>query len=434
MKRFHQRPFEDSEYHLRLDRVRSLMRARNLDALLISSPENIFYLCGLSYQGYFAYQLLLVPCERQPVLITRAMEQATIRDKVPDVLHRKYSDGVESPPPASDERSDLLFAGPAAGGERGLRPWSMSFGMNTQPGARNAPHFDAPARVTVDAVTEAGLAGARLGYEASSSFFPFGIAQRIVDGLPKAEFEDASDLVAECRLIKSEQELRYTRQAAALTDSMLLAAIASAGPGMQQRDIMAAIYQTMFHRGGTWPGFVPLVRATHTLEHEHGSWENRPLASRDLLFLEMSGCVERYHAPAGRLIFIGSAPRRAQRMQQICEAAIDAAADTIRPGARARDVYAAWQAEIDKAGLAGYRRHHCGYAVGIGFPPSWSGSGVPVGLRSDSELELRPGMVFHLMSWLLRSGRGDYFLSDTVVVTREGCELLTRVPRSLTVR
>jgi Xaa-Pro dipeptidase len=106
----------------------------------------------------------------------------------------------------------------------------------------------------------------------------------------------------------------------------------------------------------------------------------------------------------------------------------------MRPGALARDVYATWQVEIDRAGLSGYRRHHCGYAVGIGFPPSWSGSGVPVGLRSDSDLELRAGMVFHLMSWLLRSGRGDYFISDTVVVTQQGCERLTQVPRTLTVR
>jgi len=435
VSRQHRRPFEAGEYDLRLDRVRALMRARDLDGLLISSPENIFYLSGLNYQGYFAYQLLLVPGEGEPVLITRAMEHATIRDKVPGVRHRKYSDGIEPPPPASDNQSDLMLASDSTtGDDRGLRPWSMSFGVATRRGTHSAPHFDAPAQVTVDAVTEARLADARLGFEASSSFFPFGIAQRIMAGLPRAAFEDASDLVAECRLIKSEQELRYTREAAALTDSMVLAAIAAAGPNVQQRDIMAAIYQTMFHRGGTWPGFVPLVRATHTLEHEHGSWENQSLASRDLLFLEMSGCVERYHAPAGRLIFIGSAPKRAQRIQAVCESAIDAAADAIRPGVLARDVYAAWQAEVDGAGLAGYRRHHCGYAVGIGFPPSWSGSGVPVGLRSDSELELRPGMVFHLMSWLLRSGRGDYFLSDTVVVTREGCELLTRVPRSLTVR
>jgi Xaa-Pro dipeptidase len=431
----HRRPFPPEEYEDRLTRVRKLMGDRGLDGLLVSSPENIFYLSGLNYQGYFAFQLLLVPVSGEPALVTRAMEHAIVRDKVPGVKHFKYSDGIEPPPPASDDSSDLVLAAETEQGEsRGLRPWSTSFGIPTRVDDVATAHFDAPARATLEAVEDAGLMAGRLGFEASSSFLPFGVAQRIIEGMSQASFEDASDLVGECRLIKSPRELTYTRQAAALTDSMLLAAIAAAGPGVQQRDIMAAIYQTMFHRGGTYPGFVPLVRATHTLEHEHGSWENQNLASRDLLFLEMSGCMERYHAPAGRLIFIGRAPRRAHRIQQICESAIEATAESIRPGAIARDVYGAWQAELDRSGLAGYRRHHCGYAVGIGFPPSWSGSGVPVGLRSDSDLELRSGMVFHLMSWLLRSGRGDYFISDTIVVTDQGCEVLTKVPRTLTIR
>ena len=109
--------------------------------------------------------------------------------------------------------------------------------------------------------------------------------------------------------------------------------------------------------------------------------------------------------------------------------------DAARAGAsRPSEVYDAWQRRVDKAGLAGYRRHHCGYAVGIGFPPSWAGSGVPIGLRAGSNMELRAGMVFHLMSWLLRTGKGDYVISDTVVVTETGCEVLTKTPRSVIVR
>jgi Xaa-Pro dipeptidase len=215
---------------------------------------------------------------------------------------------------------------------------------------------------------------------------------------------------------------------------MILAAVATAGPHVAQPDIMASIYQAMFHRRGTYPGFVPLVRGTHTLEHEHGSWADQRLGACDILFLEMSGCIERYHAPAGRLTFIGSPPRNAYDMQRVCEEAIEAAADRMRPGAVAEDVYAAWQAVVDRAGLAGYQRHHCGYAVGIGFPPSWSGGGVPLGLRTGSTMELQAGMVFHLMSWLLRTGRGDYFLSDTVVVTDRGCERPTKVSRDVIVR
>ena len=78
---------------------------------------------------------------------------------------------------------------------------------------------------------------------------------------------------------------------------------------------------------------------------------------------------------------IGAAQEGAKRASEICIEAQLAAADAIRPGVTADSVYQAWKRCIDKAGLDHYHRHHCGYLVGIGFPPSWSGSGVPRGLR-----------------------------------------------------
>jgi Xaa-Pro dipeptidase len=415
-----------------LELVRKAISERGLDGMLISSPENIFYLTGLNYLGYFAYQILVVPLDGAPALITRAMEHATIRDKVPGVRHVKYSDGVAPLPPLT-ESGDLELAGPDVA-PGGLRPWSTSLGVPTRVAQSGASIFEGPARATADAIKDVGLGKGRLGFESSSSLFPYGIGQAIIEALPEATFEHANNLVTDVRLIQSPSELKYTRAAARITDSMMLGAVAAAGPAVPQPDIMAAIYQQMFHRNGTYPGFVPLVRATHTLEHEHGSWGDQRLAARDILFLEMSGCIERYHAPAGRLAFIGSAPRRAHDMHKVCEEAIDAAADKIRPGVLAENVYAAWQGVVDRAGLEGYRRHHCGYAVGIGFPPSWSGGGVPLGLRAGSTMQLRAGMVFHLMSWLLLTGKGDYFLSDTVVVTDRGCERLTKVSRDVIVR
>jgi Xaa-Pro dipeptidase len=108
--------------------------------------------------------------------------------------------------------------------------------------------------------------------------------------------------------------------------------------------------------------------------------------------------------------------------------------EALRPGALARDVYATWQQVVDRAGLAHYRRHHCGYLVGIGFPPSWTGGNRVTGLRHDSDLEIRPGMTFHVLSWLMDTGAGDYFISDTVLLTEDGPEVLTSAPRGLLVR
>jgi Xaa-Pro dipeptidase len=133
-------------------------------------------------------------------------------------------------------------------------------------------------------------------------------------------------------------------------------------------------------------------------------------------------------------VFIGKQSTRARRVHETCRAAMQRAAETIGPGVAADEVYRAWESAVQEAGFGSYTRHHCGYAVGIGFPPSWSGSGTPRGMRKGSDLKLEEGMVFHLMSWLLRTGRGDAFLSDTVLVTGEGCEFLTRVPQDVLVR
>jgi Xaa-Pro dipeptidase len=427
------RAFPDEEFAARLEAVREHMARRELDACLLAAPENVYYLTGLDHMGYFAYEMLIVPLEGEPVLITRAMEQATVRDQVPGVRHVGYSDGVPPLPAPRDPAEDIHLAGQdEEGNPYGLRPWEMSAGVAVR--GPIADHADPAVRATVDALCDAGLERARLGLEESCSFLPYRIARRLVESLPDARWEDSSGLVDDCRLVQSPLELEYTRQAAAVSDSMLLAAIAAAGPGVWERDVMAAIYDALFRRGGTYPGFVPLVRSTRTLEHEHGTWQAGKLEEGDLLFLEMAGCLRRYHAPVGRLVFIGSSPPDAEAIAEICRHAQDAAAARLAPGVTADQVYRAWQEVVDGAGLARYRRHHCGYAVGIGFPPSWSGGGVPRGLRAGSSLELREGMVFHLMSWLLRTGEGDSFLSDTVVVTADGCERLTTVQRTVTVR
>jgi len=411
------RYFDDNEYKRRRTQVREAMANRGLDACLIASPENIYYLTGLDHMGYFAYQLLVFPLRGQPALITRAMEKATVRDQVPDVIHIGYADGSRPP-------QDLA------------QPTLEMIGVQTTRDLRKRPLLTPSAAVekTVAALHDMGVAKGVLGLDMNSTFLPYAAAEGIIEGTAEAEWADLGNLVDNVRLIQSPPELALTRKAAAITDSMMLSAIAAAGCGINEQEVMAAIYDAMFRRGGTYPGFVPLVRSTGDVEHEHGTWSSHTLENNDLLFLEMAGCVKRYHAPAGRLVFIDRVPENAERINDICHQAMHAAAQTIKPGALAGDVYENWEQVLHRHGLSHYGRHHCGYSVGIGYPPSWSGSGVPVGLRRESDMVLREGMVFHLMSWLLRCGEGDAFLSDTIVVTERGCEFLTSVSREVYVR
>jgi Xaa-Pro dipeptidase len=428
--------FTDEEFDERIARVRARIESAKLDAVIITNPENIYYLTGLNHQGYFAYTSLILPLENEPVLIIRAMEKAITRDMVvPSVKFYPYSDGIEPPPKPRDRQEDITFSertGEPEGG--GLMPSSMSLGVSIHAGNGEDLDYSAPVQVTCQALKDLGLASGRVAFEKNSSFLPYKTAEGFVTRMSDIRWSDAGDLINDCRIVQSPAELECTRLAAGISDAMVMSGVAMAGPGVPNRDVAAIIYHTMIQRGGTYPAFVPLIRSTRTLDHEHGTWDSDKLSSRDLLFLEMSGCFWRYHAPVGRLVHIGEALGGSQRTSEICIEAQLAAADAIRPGVTADSVYQAWKRCIDKAGLDHYHRHHCGYLVGIGFPPSWSGSGVPRGLRKGSDMVIEEGMAFHLMSWLMRTGRGDAFLSDTVVVTASGCEFLTSAPRDLIVR
>ncbi len=420
--------FPREEFARRVAAVRALMSTAGLDALLVSTPENVYYLSGLDHMGYFAYQMLVLPRTGTPILVTRSMEAPTVRDQVPDLLHYGYADGSRPLPPAEGAHTDpqrVDLGAPFAGSLLAEPPIRRS----------NQPigHL-APVEETCRALVDAGLAKGHLALEEGGSFLSYRIADGIKRGMPDATWNDATGLIDQCRVVQSELELACTRRAAVISDAMMRAAMATAGVGVNERDVMAAVYDALFRRGGTYPGFVPLVRSTANLTHEHGTWDDDDLGQGELLFLEMSGCMRRYHAPIGRLVFIDQPPPSASRALDICLEAQTAAFDTMRPGVCAGDVYEAWQGVLNRHGLSNYTRHHCGYTTGIGYPPSWSGGGVPVGLRAGSDMRLASGMVFHLMSWLLRSEHGDSFLSDTVTVTQTGVEMLTQTSREIAVR
>lgn len=373
--------FPDEEFRRRLKSVRERMAALELDGLLVTVPENIFYLTGLSHQGYFALHLLIVPLTGEMQLIARAMERVTVNHQVTLARFQGYGDA------------------------------------------------DDPVDTTYRTLERAGLGSSRLGLELRSNGLTPQRADELKSRLPRARWEDVSGLIDEVRLVQSPLELAYTRKAATVTAAMLSASVEAAGPGANEREIAAEAYKAMVLTGGEYPGFHPLIRSTSRLGEEHTTWQDHRLAEGDSLFLEMAGCAGRYHAPAGRLVFIGDAPAGTQEVAEICLQAFDDVVQSIVPGVEARHVYRAWQSRLDRAGLEDYRRHHCGYLVGIGFPPSWTGGNTVIGLRHDSRRNLLPGMVFHLMSWLMGTGRGDYFVSDTALLTETGCELLTTFPR-----
>jgi Xaa-Pro dipeptidase len=393
--------FDEEEYRLRLDAVRRGMAARELDLCLVSTPENIFYLTGLDHWGYFVPHVLVVPQDGEMTLVTRQMERVTVANQVRHAAFQGYEDHET----AADVLVRLL-------GDR----------------ARAQDREGAAAAAVVDVIGARPQHLRRVGIEKWSAGLPHGLAEALGAALPDVEWQDVSGLIDALRRVKSPREQACMREAARISDAGTAAAIDAVHDGAPERDVAAECHRAIIQAGGTFPGFGPFIRSTARLGEEHTSWGDGVCRAGEVVFLELSGCYRRYHAPLGRLVFIGRAPQESVAMAHVCIAAFDAAVAALAPGILARDVYQAWQQVVDAAGLSHYRRHHCGYLVGIGFPPSWTGGNSVTGLRHDSDLEISTGMSFHMLSWLMGTGRGDYFVSNTVLLGPDGPEVLTRTP------
>jgi len=391
--------FPASDYADRVARVRALMASDryDLDALIITSPENIYYLIGLNHQGYFAFTMLLLPRAGEPALLTRRMEAYTIGQQAPDIDHIGYGD---------DEQAGT---------------------------------------VAVETLRGRGVARGRVGVDRSSMFLPAGIWEDLEEGLSGVQWVDTSrwprtakrfntGLVDEVRLVKSEAELGYIRRAAAISDRAVAAGFATAGVGVNEKEIAAAVYQEMILGGGEYPGFVPLIRSSENLFEEHSTWRDRYLQPGEKLFLELSGASARYHAPLTRMTYIARSEPGAEKARGLALSALDATVEALRPGVETGEVYDVWQRVVDDGlGHTRLRRHHCGYSVGIGFPPSWVGSSTVLGIRPGGTVEVVAGMTFHLLSWITDESTGDHFVSDTIVVGESGTEVITTAPYTLVI-
>ena len=375
--------FGSAELDARVTRTRQEMEKAGLDALVVVSPENVYYLTGLNHQGHFAFTALVVPLDGPLLLVAREMEATTVGVQVSQCVHVPFADDQD------------------------------------------------PAVVLSQAVRSATAEHAVVGVETNSMNLPVSVWEPMRAALDGWRLVDGSGLVTRIRQVKSPAEIHHMRRAAEASSRAMEAGLGAVKEGVSQSEVVAAVYAELNSRPDSeYPAMPPLIRSSDALLEEHASWSDRTVGAGEALFFELSASSARYHAPLTRMAYVGDPPPGTDVAASIADHALAAVRDALTPGALAQDVYDAWQAVVDDGlGHSSYRRHHCGYLVGIGFPPSWTGGAGVIGLRRGSDLEIREGMTFHVLSWLLGQEPADFVLSDTMLVTADGGEILTTTRR-----
>jgi Xaa-Pro dipeptidase len=99
----------------------------------------------------------------------------------------------------------------------------------------------------------------------------------------------------------------------------------------------------------------------------------------------------------------------------------------MRPGVETGVVDQACHKVFDATKWGEFFNHRSGYSIGIGFPPTWSEG--TISLKPEGKEVLQSGMVFHLVPTIFIPGETGIGVDETVLITPEGNEVLTKFER-----
>lgn len=372
MRRRDDLAFSMAEYERRLGGMRAEMDRRALDAMIVTTPENLFYLTGYQTPGYYYFQAVVVPLDGEPFMVTRLLEDTNVQTRTWVEYSRPYAD-TES--------------------------------------AIGALHM---------ALHEFGLERARIGYEKHSYFFRASEQEQLIAAMEEAAFLDCTGLVENLRVIKSPDELDMIRAAAKTTEIGMQAGIDAVQAGVNENEIAADIHHAMIKAGSHYPAISPFVASGWRCSIGHATWEDREVEPGEVVFLEVGGCRYRYHAPMMRTVMVGDITDEVAEAEEVINEAVAAAMEEMRPGITCGDVDYLCRQYLARYTHGGTQATRSGYSVGIAFAPDW-GEGHILSIQPGERRYLEENMTFHLIPWLQVPGIAGVGISETVLVQRDRC-------------
>jgi Xaa-Pro aminopeptidase len=375
--------FSDEEYATRVGRVRESMARSGIDTLLVTDLANISYLCGYQTLVSDWYACLIVPNEGELALHVCDIEIALAR------VHSRI-DRIET------VRWNRMGQAPA---QLVSILWSLGAPLGT------------------------------IGVETRRTGLSPHTYQALQSTFPRSTFQDASDLVARIRAIKSPAEIDYMRTAGAYSVAGLAAAEAAIHPGGTDNDIAAAAASAMIAAGSEYFSIDPIVRVGDWHAVVHSSFRRNAVRDGDTIIMEMSGVHERYHAPIYSTAVVGRPSDRLRRLADTALNCIEVLYQNLKPGRAIHDVAVSTRAALKNLDPDIYLSEYYAYPVGLAFPPSWPENSIWIVEGSDEILA--PGMTFHAVRSLRIFGVIAAGFSDTIAITDDGFEILTPHRRRL---
>lgn len=405
-----------------LDRKRAeqLMADAAIDAVILLSPESFLYATGASPGVATMWRragavAALVPAD------TELKEAAVVSDLFAPAFRRTshVTDVRESP--IWVETANLEDTDPNLSPEEMV---AQAWHSSGRPDGFQRPETFDPIlcyRHLANILSERGLDGARIGFEASA------ISARDVCAfkatLGNADLVDSSELIARLKMVKTKDEIAYLSLAVEIAETGIRALRAAIEPGTT-RDALANVWRSA-------------VQGHNESSSLSGAWEyvsvgknpwggNATVRPGDLIKVDVGCLVNGYTSDTGRTFVVGTpSPTQARLFDALMQGFI-AGSDLLRPGVRLSEVHGVTLAAIQAAGFPGYTRGHFGHGLGAGL-----GSEEWPFISAQSEAILEPGMVMAFECPWYIDGHGGMIIENQLLITETGHEMMNSLSLDL---
>ena len=381
------------EFDSRVEKIREAMEKKGLDALYIISSANMAYLTNFFF----------IPTERpMATILKKSGEKYLIVPRLEFEHASKYA------------YVDKVYY------------------YNEYP---DEVH---PMKRIAEVLTELELADKTIGFDVDGYGHIYGYrGPRLSELLKEARMVYARDIIEDMRMVKSHDEIKLMRESAKWTIYVhrLLQEYTNVGlyedeismaASMDATLVMARTLKGLYRPAGWLAGAHADFRGQigkHSY-YPHSLTQHIKLKRGDILVTGAGANISGYSVELERTMFLGEPDEKAEKYFKLMLKAQETGFENIKAGVSCSSVDKAVRNFFKENGLTDYWRHHTGHGLGLEMHEA-----PFLDIGYDKILEA--GMIISVEPGIYVPDLGGFRHSDTVLVTEDGCEILTVYPREL---
>lgn len=248
--------------------------------------------------------------------------------------------------------------------------------------------------------------------------------QYLQNKLPNAQFTNIAPDLEHLRMIKTDEEIKIIRKSAKIADKAMQEALKAAKPGMKEHEITAIAVYAMLREGAENPSFEPFLASGENSWLPQRFASDKLLKPKELMLLDMGGIYQGYCSDITRTFSVGDPTLEQERLfHEVLKIQQDTIR-SLRPGIRAGEVDYIARNKLQDLGYGEYFPHLTGHGLGLDIHEG------PIIDRGRNDL-LAKNMVLTIEPGVYLPGVGAVRIEDMVLITENGCEVLTKTERSL---